>query len=388
MSNSNGWSELHRAAQKGDVVAIQRLVRSGARLDAMDIFQCTPLHHAVEYGQKASILMLLGYSANVNCQDMAGFTPLHRAAFSGQATLVECLIEGKADLTMRDSYNFQTPLQLAKASAHHAVVNLLEDAAMGRPLGSSSTPDGCLIGCSFLPWKRRASLDGSLAIQELAEPRPFKEKEVHSNDDVDCLPEAACQGADGAVCAICLDKLPIPWADVPPHLQFYQTVCGHTFHCGCLQSWFDRSPICPLCKSDMQDRPSRANSCLSVEIDATPQVPTEMAPSPAVVVVSEVDNREARQRNPSNAFSTLARDILRSLALGMATMVEVPHRPSLPGSLRRTLTRAPSTNSRPALMSGSRAPMTADVARQQITPSLGSVPERPHVGGGLEPLTC
>lgn len=47
-------------------------------------------------------------------------------------------------------------------------------------------------------------------------------------------------------CAICLDGM--NRGDL-----IYRLDCGHTFHCGCSSSWFEKKLVCPLCKDSIRE---------------------------------------------------------------------------------------------------------------------------------------
>mmetsp|Transcript_51127 Transcript_51127/g.94630 ORF Transcript_51127/g.94630 Transcript_51127/m.94630 type:complete len:269 (+) Transcript_51127:50-856(+) len=251
--SSNGWSDLHRATQSNDAELMKRLIGSKASMNAKDIFEYTPLHHAVEYGHRTAMQVLLDYSANVNSTDMAGRTPLHTAAFSGRVPLVECLLSNGADVNLRDSYNFQTPLELARASAHDAAATMIENAELGLPLGYRPGPKGCLG--FFIRRKPPAAAGGRGRAQSSSLPQEVRANpqlasdSAYGRDELDSLPDES-SGGEGT-CSICLGKLPGPDASVPEKRRLYKTLCGHSFHEGCLQSWCDRAPQaqCPLCKA-------------------------------------------------------------------------------------------------------------------------------------------
>lgn len=48
-------------------------------------------------------------------------------------------------------------------------------------------------------------------------------------------------------CTICTDELDGPCS---------VTACGHIFHTKCLLAWFEHQPVCPLCKTKPNGRPS------------------------------------------------------------------------------------------------------------------------------------
>lgn len=113
----------------------------------------------------------------------------------------------------------------------------------------------------------RAFLNYQWALQEINE----------RNSDA-----TAGQIGEANVCVICYERM-WPWeqvyaakglssADERPtpgyiqamrHEQMSRTkrlLCGHVFHLGCLQIWFERQAICPLCRGIIHGnhRPSRS----------------------------------------------------------------------------------------------------------------------------------
>lgn len=53
-------------------------------------------------------------------------------------------------------------------------------------------------------------------------------------------------GSENGECAVCQDSI--------VHNEFVRriTACQHTFHDGCLITWFQRHSTCPLCRNDIQ----------------------------------------------------------------------------------------------------------------------------------------
>lgn len=66
-------SPLHLAAKNGDLLAIEDLLKDGARLNEVDASRgWTPLHYATHYGQKHLVEYLLIRGADVNARDFLG----------------------------------------------------------------------------------------------------------------------------------------------------------------------------------------------------------------------------------------------------------------------------------------------------------------------------
>ena len=94
-------TELHFAAQAGDVEAIVRLVAAGADVNARDEHGNTPLKYA-SCEPVPAVRKLIELGADVNLGDDRGFTPLHGAAAHGfyaeAAEMAEALIARGADV--------------------------------------------------------------------------------------------------------------------------------------------------------------------------------------------------------------------------------------------------------------------------------------------------
>ncbi|MEM2677506.1 MAG: ankyrin repeat domain-containing protein, partial [Thermofilaceae archaeon] len=73
-------SELHKAAEEGDLQRVKKLVENGANVNAKDEYGSTPLYLAVLNGHLELARFLVEKGANVNAKDIVGWTPLHIAA--------------------------------------------------------------------------------------------------------------------------------------------------------------------------------------------------------------------------------------------------------------------------------------------------------------------
>jgi len=98
MSVMMGMGPLHRAADRGDVAEVQRLLAAGAdvneKVDGM-----TALHRAAENGSVAVIHALLNAGAIVDSRErMTLMTPLHYAGMRGHVNAARELVAAGADI--------------------------------------------------------------------------------------------------------------------------------------------------------------------------------------------------------------------------------------------------------------------------------------------------
>ena len=77
----NDPKPLHHAAQTGDAIAAEQLIRDGAKVNATAYGPAwTPLHLAARDGHLAVVKLLVANGAKVNTKDRAGDRPLDLAA--------------------------------------------------------------------------------------------------------------------------------------------------------------------------------------------------------------------------------------------------------------------------------------------------------------------
>ena len=77
----NDPKPLHHAAQTGDAIAAEQLIRDGAKVNATAYGPAwTPLHLAARDGHLGVVKLLVANGAKVNTKDRAGDRPLDLAA--------------------------------------------------------------------------------------------------------------------------------------------------------------------------------------------------------------------------------------------------------------------------------------------------------------------
>ena len=168
--DERGRTALHLAVEKNDDIAVQRLLRIGANINATDKAGQTPLFEAVTHKHPDMLELLSSRGAKVSHRDqqgrglaewaietkadtifldfLAGYgvpfepaqktkrTPLHLAAAEGRADLIAGLLLQGIDIDARDSEG-KTPLHLATAAGHIDTMRALVDAGANAALRDS-----------------------------------------------------------------------------------------------------------------------------------------------------------------------------------------------------------------------------------------------------------
>ena len=113
--------DINRAARRGDVAALRRLLDEGASPHELDEHGRTPLHNLLhvedtnEDDRVACFTLLRDAGANLEARtdgDPHGSTVLHYAANSGSPGVLSLLLEAGVDLNVVNSSNY-TPLHWA-----------------------------------------------------------------------------------------------------------------------------------------------------------------------------------------------------------------------------------------------------------------------------------
>jgi cytochrome c len=163
---------LSDAAKVGDVPELERLIASGADIDAIEVF-AAPLHWAALNGHPETIDALVAHGANLEVKTDQLGTPLHAAARRGQVEAVEALLRAGADPNSRDRWQF-TPLMLAAHQGKSDVVAaLIAGGADVNAIGFAE--DGVVLGygpTSVLHLASRKRADEIVAMLQAAGAAP------------------------------------------------------------------------------------------------------------------------------------------------------------------------------------------------------------------------
>lgn len=132
----DGMTALHWAAERGDAELARLLISAGANVTAgTRIGEYTPLHLAAKSGQEAVALVLIEAGADVSAATSnSGVTPLHLAAEAGSSPIIQALVKHGADVNVREREWAQTPLIFAaaenRAEAIHTLIKLGADPSL------------------------------------------------------------------------------------------------------------------------------------------------------------------------------------------------------------------------------------------------------------------
>lgn len=123
--DAEGASALYMAAAAGQAQAVALLLDRGAAVDLPDlVLSSTPLHRASEHADTAASRLLLDRGADVNARAAEGWGPLHVAARANQVPSAQLLIERGADVNMRTNQG-DTPLRYAVFYGNQQVADYL-----------------------------------------------------------------------------------------------------------------------------------------------------------------------------------------------------------------------------------------------------------------------
>ena len=120
----DGSTPLHWAAYRDKLDDADKLLKSGAKVNATNDLGATPLWLASQNGSSKMVHRLLEAGANPNITLQSGETPLMVGARSGNADVVEQLLAKGANPNVRGTRG-QTALMWAAAQKHPDVVKVL-----------------------------------------------------------------------------------------------------------------------------------------------------------------------------------------------------------------------------------------------------------------------
>ncbi|KND92903.1 Ankyrin-3 [Tolypocladium ophioglossoides CBS 100239] len=120
-----GQRPLHLAAERGDKLMVESLLRHKVDLHAQCKIGQTPLHRAAWGGSANVAKLLLREGSERTTKDTDGNIALHIAAQMGFEPVVQLFIEDKKSLVNAEGYNNLTPLHYATMNGHEEVAQLL-----------------------------------------------------------------------------------------------------------------------------------------------------------------------------------------------------------------------------------------------------------------------
>ncbi|WP_295538550.1 ankyrin repeat domain-containing protein [Thiolapillus sp.] len=125
MNDADTQNALAYAIRKGDMLAIARLLNTGANINGYNSWGDTPLMEAARTGQTGIARLLLGLGADTNLPYRnADFPAIYYAAVGGYTRTFRLLIDSGANLEHR-CIGLKTPLIVAAHEDSASAVNLL-----------------------------------------------------------------------------------------------------------------------------------------------------------------------------------------------------------------------------------------------------------------------
>ena len=123
--------ELHKAAYKGDIELVRKLLKNNPDPNERDTFGGTALHAAMFQKNVAVIQILIDHGFDVNVQGLSnGYTPLHDAVWANNLSAVKLLLKhgAKVDIKGKDGL---TPYAKAKQEGRDEIVEYFNSKGIG-----------------------------------------------------------------------------------------------------------------------------------------------------------------------------------------------------------------------------------------------------------------
>jgi uncharacterized protein len=121
----DGTTPLHRAAHDNDIAAVEKLIKSGADVNAKNEYGSTPILEAAMNGNAAIIERLLKAGADANSSGPDGMTPLMIVARNSDLKPAQLLLDHGANVNAAEQQKKQTALMWAAAQSQAGMVKLL-----------------------------------------------------------------------------------------------------------------------------------------------------------------------------------------------------------------------------------------------------------------------
>ena len=125
----DGVTALMYAAERGDIEAMRILLEHGADVNAEPYNGITALSSASKYGDYEGCVLLMDYGADVNHKDADGLTPLMNAVAYNYYDLVELFVENGADYNEKDLFGSDAMIMAAWYGSFESMDVLLRNGA-------------------------------------------------------------------------------------------------------------------------------------------------------------------------------------------------------------------------------------------------------------------
>ncbi|NXN16603.1 BARD1 protein, partial [Indicator maculatus] len=140
--NYKGETVLHVASIKGDLAAVEQLLKNGADPNVKDNAGWTPLHEACNHGHTEVVELLLQHKALVNTTGYQNESPLHDAAKNGHVNIAELLLLHGASCDAVNKFGLR-PVDYAQSEKMKSVLMLAvknESFSLKQPSDESLSP--------------------------------------------------------------------------------------------------------------------------------------------------------------------------------------------------------------------------------------------------------
>ena len=125
-AQADGMTALHWSALNGDLVMVNLLLKAQAAVDTTTrLGGYTPLHLASSRGHGAVVVRLLDAGSKATTLTSTGVQPIHLAAQAGDLVGVQALLAHGADMNVKDVTHERTPLIFAAAENRVDVMKFL-----------------------------------------------------------------------------------------------------------------------------------------------------------------------------------------------------------------------------------------------------------------------
>ena len=122
-------TSLTTAARNGDVAEVERLIKEGADVNAVDgTFDFTPLMHAAQHNRADIAKLLINAGAKVNQKNKNDVSALFVACSSNAPDVAKLLVAAGADINYVQKGDGYTPLSLASRDACFETAKVLVEA--------------------------------------------------------------------------------------------------------------------------------------------------------------------------------------------------------------------------------------------------------------------